>query len=76
MLNLSYFEESLMENEETIERYGKYNHFVVHVYGDVVLKEFEKHVRISKSDWEKYKQRLIPVLKQGEMKHGSTETRG
>lgn len=44
------------------------------VYGSTVVEFYGDHVRISLDDWNKYKQRLIPVLKQGEMKHGSTET--
>ena len=47
------------------------------VYGETRVEYFEDHVRISLDDWNKYKQRLIPVLKQGDRKHatGNSETK-
>ena len=46
----------------------------LYVYGSTVVEFYGDHVRMSLDDWNKYKQRLIPVLKQGDMKYGSTET--
>lgn len=74
MLNKTYLQESFLENAEVVKQEGKYHNFFVNVYGTVVVKEFETHIRISMDDWNKFKQRLIPVLKQGDMKDGSTET--
>jgi UDP-N-acetylglucosamine pyrophosphorylase len=59
MMGTSFRKDVAKENEES------YN-FSVSVYNDVVVKEFKNHIRISMNDWEKFKQRLIPVLKQGE----------
>jgi len=55
-------------DEENLRR------FTIQVYNEVVVKEFENHIRISKRDWDRLKQRLIPVLKQeetGDMKHAT-----
>lgn len=52
--------ESFDENERVKRQ------FTIHVYHDVVVKEFENHIRISKRDWDRLKRRLIPVLKQEE----------
>lgn len=46
----------------------------VWVCGETRIELYLDHVRISLDDWNKLKQRLIPVLKQGDMKDGSTET--
>lgn len=62
-----YFWDNLKENEQAAD-------FDVQVYGETVVKEFSNHIRISKTDWNKYKQRIIPVLKQGDMKHASRDT--
>jgi hypothetical protein len=69
MLNRSYFAESIIEGNEVLEA-----PFQCLVFGEVVVREFESHIRISKKDWDKYKQRLIPVLKQGDRKDGNAET--
>lgn len=47
------------------------------VYGEVLVKEFENRIEISRRDWDKYKPQIIAMLKQGDMKHAtrSTETR-
>jgi hypothetical protein len=74
MLGRSHLQDAYMENNEIIKHDGRDIPFTVSVYGEVIVKEFETHVRISKDDWNKYKQRLIPAFKQGDMKHGSTET--
>ncbi len=75
MLGRSYHSDALHENNEVpMKADERYKPFEVHVYGEVVVREFETHVRISKNDWDKYKQRLIPVLKQGDRKDGSTDT--
>lgn len=74
MLGNSYSEDAHRENHEVPCRSDeRYKPFEAHVYGCVVVREFESHVRISKDDWDKYKQRLIPVLKQGDRKNGNTE---
>lgn len=46
----------------------------VMIYGSTRVDIYDDHVRIPLRDWNDIKQRLIPVLKQGDMKHGSTET--
>ncbi len=75
MLGRSYVQDAYAENNELPSRSDSHHKpFEVHVYGEVVVREFETHVRISKRDWDKYKQRLIPVLKQGDRKDGSTNT--
>ena len=66
----SYYADAYDENQELVRT----EKLTLGVYGDVVVKEFPSHVRISREDWEKHKQRLIPVLKQGDWKDGSTET--
>ncbi len=74
MLGNSYYAEANRENNEVPYKLDeRYKPFEVSVYGDVLVREFETHVRISKDDWNKYKQRLIPVLKQGDTKDGNTE---
>ena len=75
MLGRRYVQDAYAENNELPSRLDSHHKpFEVHVYGEVVVREFETHVRISKRDWDKYKQRLIPVLKQGDRKDGSTNT--
>jgi hypothetical protein len=75
MLGRSYVQDAYAENNELPSRSDRmHKPFEVHVYGEVIVREFETHVRISKNDWDKYKQRLIPVLKQGDRKDGSTDT--
>ena len=44
------------------------------VYGTTRVEYFEDSVRIPINDWNKLKQRLIPVLKQGDTKDGNAET--
>lgn len=46
----------------------------VWIMGTTRVEFYQDHVRIPLSDWNEIKQRLIPVLKQGDMKNGSTET--
>ena len=43
----------------------------IHVYGSTIVKEFKDHIRISSDDWEKIKQWLIPILKQGDREHAT-----
>jgi hypothetical protein len=77
MMSPSYRNDVIKENEESFI-------FGVTVYNDVVVKEFKNHIRISMKDWNNYKQRLIPVLKQGEEnatrnsenKESSTDSQG
>jgi len=60
--------ESFDENDQVKRQ------FTIHVYHEVVVKEFENHIRISKRDWDRLKRRLIPVLKQeetGDMNHAT-----
>ena len=47
------------------------NKFDVNVYGECAVKIYAGHVTLSREDWEKYKQRLIPVLQQGDKKHAT-----
>ena len=44
------------------------------IYGTTRVEFYDEHVPIPLSDWNDIKQRLIPVLKQGDSKNGSTET--
>lgn len=67
----TYATEALQE-EAAAEK--EFYNFEVNVYGEVVVKEYSNHVRINKRDWDKFKQRLIPVLKQGDMKHATGNT--
>lgn len=39
------------------------------IYGETTINIFETHISIPLSDWNKIKQRLIPVLKEGENKN-------
>ena len=45
--------------------------FQISVYGETVVREYQNKIEISLSDWEKIKGRLIPVMKQGEVKHAT-----
>lgn len=47
--------------------------FSVHVFGECIVKDYADHVRINKRDWNKFKQRLIPVLKEETYASGNTE---
>jgi hypothetical protein len=62
-----YFYDNIKENEMAAD-------FDVEVYGTTVVKVFPNHIRITKTDWDNIKQRLIPVLKQGDMKHATGNT--
>lgn len=64
----SYFADNCDENHASVKC-----PMTVHVYGDVVVKEFDNHIRIAKNDWLKYNQRLIPVLKQGDRKDATRD---
>lgn len=46
----------------------------VWIYGTTRVEFYEDYVRIPMSDWNDIKQRLIPVLKQGDRKYGNAET--
>ena len=63
----TFSEDNLRENEEA----NKYNSFTVQVHGEVVVKEFKNHVRISKRDWDKFSPQIIEALKQGDKKHAT-----
>lgn len=53
--------ESLMvEVELPKERYD------ISIYGTTMIKEYRDKIEISLNDWEKIKQRLIPVMKREE----------
>lgn len=50
--------------------------FDVMVYGQTVVREHKTHVRISRDDWEKIKSVIIPLLKQGDVKHATGNNEG
>lgn len=72
MIGESYMKEAYRENSEV----DKNIPFTVHVYGEVVVKEFSSHIRISKEDWNKFRPQIVAALKQGDRNHatGNRET--
>lgn len=59
----TYRERTLQENEEKM--------MDIEVHGTTVVKKFSNHIRIANADWDKIKQQVLPVMKQGAKNHGN-----
>jgi hypothetical protein len=46
----------------------------VEIYGDVTVRIYKTHVRLTKCDWLKYKKQMISAWNKGDKKHATGNT--